>query len=1041
MKHLMALRLTVIGLVLATTGIALGQIRPQGIVVSPTKPSLSLDLRLSKDCLSPNERLTLKFTLDRAAYVYIYNIDCKGNVWLLFPNGFSPNAWVNKGEHLLPDSDRYSIVIEGPPGVEYIQGIACLSPIPLLEYDPASRKTFLLLSTKPQALAKDLEAWLTKNLPQGSWATAWVEYGVSVGKLVISSWPPDAEVYVDGRFVGTTQRVSEQGLRIKELWLGSGYHQVQIAKKGFGSRSQTIYLKSCETRRLTFWLERPGTVWLVSQPRGAAIYVDGRYHGETPTEIELEPGLHLIDLRKPGYKTWSREIWIWSGQREEIQASLRVNLPPSARCRFAPAEPLVGEEVVFDASASYDPDGAISSYNWDFDDDGRPDAEGIKASRKFQFFGRHKVRLTVSDEDGGSDSITTVFRVRARPIAEFTLSPTGPFVGDQIRFDASSAHDPDGAIVAYEWDFGDGATATGRAVTRAYGAPGTYSVRLRVRDDDGLDASKTRSLTVVRGGKLTITSIPSGAKVYLDGNHLGATPLMTPKLVEGSYRVALKLDGYKDWGTAVMVPEQEEVAAALVPWGRLTVRSDPPGATVRVDGRPMGETVEDQGLLLYLEGEHRLEATRCGYKPWSQTVALASGEEKELRAKLERITELWIETDPPGAAIWFAGHYRGETPATLALEPASGELTLIKEGYTRWSTACVTEGKIHVPLRRNEPPVARISGPDRGTALAEMRFSAFGSTDRDGRIVGYRWEFGDGTTAAGESVWHRYEKPGTYRVVLTVVDDDGGEGGETKEVLIESRPPVARISGPTKGKVGEELTFRAEGSQDPDGEIVEYRWDFGDGKTASGMTASHRFEAPGTYKVVLMVADDCGVEASEALDVVVRTQLGLILDELQSLIQPVPFHLDLNAGRGQRGWSLGLLIGDNVRVGGSISFTGDEVPDYYEVPRQPWEGEVYSLGPELELGALLGTPFIAGIAIQAGIGISFQQRVHIATMPASQREPELLPQRAVVKPNGYKEWEAYLGTFCGISLRLPGAILSLHYHTRRGWIVGIGFEL
>jgi hypothetical protein len=98
MKHLTALLLAVILSVLATTGIALGQSWPQGIVVSLAKPSLSLNLRLSKECLSPKERLTLKFTLDRAAYVYIYNIDSKGKVWLLFPNGFSRNPWLEKGE-------------------------------------------------------------------------------------------------------------------------------------------------------------------------------------------------------------------------------------------------------------------------------------------------------------------------------------------------------------------------------------------------------------------------------------------------------------------------------------------------------------------------------------------------------------------------------------------------------------------------------------------------------------------------------------------------------------------------------------------------------------------------------------------------------------------------------------------------------------------------------------------------------------------------------------------------------------------------------
>ncbi|MEA3313538.1 MAG: PKD domain-containing protein, partial [Caldisericota bacterium] len=520
---------------------------------------------------------------------------------------------------------------------------------------------------------------------------------------------------------------------------------------------------------------------------------------------------------------------------------------------------------------------------------------------------------------------------------------------------------------------------------------------------------------------------------------IGVTPLTTTKLVEGSYRVTLKLEGYKDWSTSVNIPEQSEITVELVAWGSLTVRSDPAGANLYLDDQLLGETVA-QGTVLHLEGEHRLKVVSCGYRPWSTDVTVASGEAQELRAELERITAVLIETDPPGAEILVDGRYVGKTPATVAIEPSLGELTLTKEGYKPWSTTCITEGEIHVLLRKNEPPVARISGPDGASALEELRFSASGSTDPDGEIVSYHWDFGDGATAYKETVWHGYQTPGTYQVKLTVVDDDGAEGEATKEITIESHPPVVQISGPISGKVGEELTFSGEGSHDPDGKIVAYHWDFGDGSTASGMIVSHRFEKPGFHMVVLVVVDDCDLEAVDILDVKIFTQFGLILDQIQGLIEPVPYNLDLDLGRGESGWSLGLLIGDDLRLGGSISFTGEEVPDYYEISPQSWDGEVYNLGPELELCALSGTTFIAGVSIECGIGISFQQRVHIATMPSSQGGTELLPQRAVILPNGYTDWETYLNTFAGISIRLEGAMLSLRYHNRRGWIVGIGVE-
>ncbi len=301
MKHLTALLLVVIWLVLATTGIALGQSRPQGIVVSPAKPNLSLNLHLSKECLSPKERLTLKFTLDRAAYVYIYNIDAKGKVWLLFPNGFSPNPWVTKGEHTLPDNNRYSIVIQGPPGIEYIQAIASLRPIPVLQYDSTSKKAFLFLSTKAGAFAAKLDTWLKGNLPQGSWATAWARYGVSLGRLVVTSWPPDAQVYVDDHYQGTTQREEEDELAKIELWLPTGYHRISVAKEGFRSRSQTIYLKPCKTESLVFWLEEPGRVSISSFPSGRSFCRTAMPNGRpTSPSLSGSPG-----SRRGGSSVWT----------------------------------------------------------------------------------------------------------------------------------------------------------------------------------------------------------------------------------------------------------------------------------------------------------------------------------------------------------------------------------------------------------------------------------------------------------------------------------------------------------------------------------------------------------------------------------------------------------------------------------------------------------------------------------------------------------------------------------------------------------------
>ena len=96
-----------------------------------------------------------------------------------------------------------------------------------------------------------------------------------------------------------------------------------------------------------------------------------------------------------------------------------------------------------------------------------------------------------------SQPITIIATTNIPPQPSFVFSPVSPYVGQEVTFDASGSTDPDGTIVSYEWDFGDGTTGTGVTVTHVYTAPGTYTVTLTVTDDRGATATLTRPITVV----------------------------------------------------------------------------------------------------------------------------------------------------------------------------------------------------------------------------------------------------------------------------------------------------------------------------------------------------------------------------------------------------------------------------------------------------------------------------------------------------------------------------------------------------------------
>lgn len=179
----------------------------------------------------------------------------------------------------------------------------------------------------------------------------------------------------------------------------------------------------------------------------------------------------------------------------------------------------------------------------------------------------------------------------------------------------------------------------------------------------------------------------------------------------------------------------------------------------------------------------------------------------------------------------------------------------------------------------NKPPVAIINAPRIGLLNSFIEFDGSQSYDPDGNISYYRWNFGDGSSEIlRQNPIHRYENPGTYEIVLTVIDNHGTSDTTNQSITISAdvpqpnQNPIAIITGTTLATQGDEVSFDGSTSYDPDGTIVLYQWNFGDGTQANGALQTHTYTAEGDYIVSLTVTDNEGATDTTTFAITIESK-------------------------------------------------------------------------------------------------------------------------------------------------------------------------
>ncbi|CAN7326610.1 LamG-like jellyroll fold domain-containing protein [Knoellia sp. LjRoot47] len=474
--------------------------------------------------------------------------------------------------------------------------------------------------------------------------------------------------------------------------------------------------------------------------------------------------------------------------------------------------------------------------------------------------------------------------VNTKPVASFTTSCTT----QACVLDGRGSSDADGSIASYAWDLGDGTTSTASTVDHTYASPGTRTVTLVVKDDQGASSDPVSH-------DVTPSAPPTPADAYgravqsdrpatywrlddstgsttadsgLTGNPGGVSETVTRGVpgIPGAAGKAARTAGTFGSGVIATRPVDDPRVYSLETWFSTTTTAG--GKLIGFGRSNSGESsnydrhvwMRDDGSLAFgtYTGALNVITSAAGLNDgqWHHLVATQGPDGMKLY-----VDGTLVGADPQTGAEPYTGYWRigGDTTwggnSSNWIDASFDEVAIYT---TVLPAARVTEhhrvGAATEPV--NELPTASFT--DDCTFLA-CTLDGSGSSDSDGTVVGHAWQVEGVGSRSGATTSVTFPAAGSYDVTLTVTDDKGATRAVTRTLTVTApppnEPPTARLTVSCTG-----MTCAADGrtSSDGDGTITDYAWSFGDGGTATGSTASHTYTGAGTFTVRLTVTDDDG---------------------------------------------------------------------------------------------------------------------------------------------------------------------------------------
>ena len=453
-------------------------------------------------------------------------------------------------------------------------------------------------------------------------------------------------------------------------------------------------------------IPQTGWVTIISTPAGALVSVDGVTKGTTPVAaVELSSGTeHTVKISLAGYNPYETSVRLTPLEHTSVDATLVFTPIPEPTktptpTPTSPAQPIGAGKGWIRVNCNVD--GATVSFN--------------ELSSGCTVAGG-----SCSTEVGTAVTPFKTFTVQKPGYEIYTGQVTGwPKEGETIDFYATLnplqtygaievLTTPDGAVVTL-----DGTTQRYSPASFSSVTAGSHTIQVITSNFQPyvttvwVENGKTSTVNAVlipvhpqpSTGSVSISSIPAGADIYIDGRYMAYTPATIPGLEPGTHTIRLQKAGYDEFLTTVRIVAGQTIPlsvpmASLPPTvGSIEVTSVPTGATIYLDGTYMGQTQPNDyfDITSLVQGTHTITLRLADYQDYTHTVFVTGGKIVTLTAMMTPVVpgpvadttgQIAIVSVPSGANLYLDNTFRGITPVTLNdIQQGSHIITLSQPGY------------------------------------------------------------------------------------------------------------------------------------------------------------------------------------------------------------------------------------------------------------------------------------------------------------------------------------------------------------------------